>query len=168
MADSLQFNYLGCYGNKWIKTPNIDRLANEAVVFENAYAEGLPTIPVRRALMTGRFTLPFKGWSPLDPDDTSLADILWSHSTQTAIISDTTPMHLPKYGYDRGFDYICHTRGQEADHFYIVDPIIHLDPADYHKPVMEKGKNGKNTAQEHSISILASMELHSYLGHRQH
>ena len=54
MLDSLQFNYLGCYGNKWIKTPNIDALAREGVLFENAYSEGLPTIPVRRAMMTGR------------------------------------------------------------------------------------------------------------------
>ena len=35
MLDSLQFNYLGCYGNSWIKTPNIDRLAREGVLFEN-------------------------------------------------------------------------------------------------------------------------------------
>jgi arylsulfatase A-like enzyme len=65
MCDSLQFNYLGCYGNDWIKTPNFDKLAKESVVFEKAYAEGLPTVPVRRALLTGRYTLPFKGWSPL-------------------------------------------------------------------------------------------------------
>ena len=27
MCDTMQFNYLGCYGNSWIKTPNIDRFA---------------------------------------------------------------------------------------------------------------------------------------------
>ncbi len=37
MFDSLQFNYLGCYGNTWIKTPNMDRLAREGVLFENSY-----------------------------------------------------------------------------------------------------------------------------------
>ena len=49
VLDTLQFNYLGCYGNDWIKTPNIDRLAAEGVLFENAYTEGSPTIPTRRA-----------------------------------------------------------------------------------------------------------------------
>ena len=33
MFDSLQFNYLGCYGNDWIKTPNFDRFAREGVLF---------------------------------------------------------------------------------------------------------------------------------------
>ena len=37
MFDSLQFNYVGCYGNDWIKTPNMDRLAREGVLFENCY-----------------------------------------------------------------------------------------------------------------------------------
>lgn len=45
MLDTLQFNYLGCYGNTRVKTPNIDRFATEGVVFENAYTEGLPPCP---------------------------------------------------------------------------------------------------------------------------
>ena len=77
MLDTLQFNYLGCYGNKVVHTPNLDRLAREGFLFENAYSEGLPTIPARRALMTGRFTLPESGWRPLTTSDTSLTDMLW-------------------------------------------------------------------------------------------
>ena len=65
MLDTLQFNYLGCYGNKSVQTPNFDRFARNGVLFENAYSEGLPTVPVRRALMTGRYTLPFAGWQAL-------------------------------------------------------------------------------------------------------
>ena len=73
MLDTLQFNYLGCYGNTRVKTPNIDRFATEGVVFENAYTEGLPTVPCRRAMLTGRYTLPVKGWSQLDVSDTTIA-----------------------------------------------------------------------------------------------
>lgn len=65
MMDTLQFNYLGCYGNETVKTPHLDRFARQSVLFENAYSEGLPTIPVRRALFTGRFTLPYGGGSLL-------------------------------------------------------------------------------------------------------
>lgn len=36
MADSLRFDYLGCYGNKWINTPNIDKFAEQSILFENA------------------------------------------------------------------------------------------------------------------------------------
>ena len=94
MLDTLQFNYLGCYGNKVVKTPNIDRLARQGFLFENAYSEGLPTVPVRRALMTGRFTLPYGGWQPLAPDDTTVADIMWGKNMQTA-----GRLHLPHDGF---------------------------------------------------------------------
>ncbi|HID94762.1 MAG TPA: hypothetical protein EYP53_01715 [Candidatus Latescibacteria bacterium] len=43
--DTMRVDYLGCYGNQWVKTPNLDQLAREGVLFENAYVEGLPTIP---------------------------------------------------------------------------------------------------------------------------
>ena len=113
MLDTLQFNYLGCYGNKVVKTPNIDRLARQGFLFENAYSEGLPTVPVRRALMTGRFTLPYGGWQPLAPDDTTVADIMWGKNMQTALVYDTPPMRLPKYGYSRGFDFVSFNPGQD-------------------------------------------------------
>jgi len=167
MTDSLQFNYLGCYGNPWINTPNIDRLARESTLFENAYAEGLPTIPVRRALATGRFTLPFAGWVPLSYEDTSVADILYRHHTQTALIADCPMMHLPKYGYSRGFDYVIYQRGQEGDHFYEKDPLLHLNPADFHKPVYDPDTKGTKYEKEADISMLTMKELMSYLAHRQ-
>lgn len=104
ILDTLQFNYLGCYGNTVVKTPNFDKFAAEGLLFENAYSEGLPTIPVRRAVMTGRFTLPFGGWQPLSAEDTTIADMLWGRNIETALIYDTAPMRLPKYAYARGFD----------------------------------------------------------------
>ncbi len=116
MLDTLQFNYLGCYGNSVVKTPNLDEFAESGFLFENAYTEGLPTIPARRALMTGRFTLPYSGWKPLGLDDTSITDILWCREVQTALIYDTPPMRLPKYGYSRGFDYVRFCNGHELDH----------------------------------------------------
>ena len=127
MLDTLQFNYLGCYGNTNVKTPNLDRFARQGFLFENAYSEGLPTIPVRRAIMTGRFTLPYAGWKPLDLNDTSLTDMLWCREVQTALVYDTPPMRLPKYGYSRGFDFVSFNPGQELDHTSFAD--VPLDPA---------------------------------------
>lgn len=46
--------------------------------------------------MTGRFTLPYAGWKPLDLNDTSLTDMLWCREVQTALVYDTPPMrHCP-------------------------------------------------------------------------
>ena len=121
MLDTLQHNYLGCYGNPTVKTPNLDRFARNGILFENAYSEGLPTVPVRRAIMTGRYTLPFGGWQPLSPDDTTISDILWGRDVQTALVYDTPPMRLPKYGYSRGFDYVKFCPGHELDHTVYKD-----------------------------------------------
>ena len=59
MLDTLRRDHVGCYGNKWIKTPNMDQLAKESMVFDRAVEESLPTLPVRRALHTGMRTFPF-------------------------------------------------------------------------------------------------------------
>lgn len=132
MLDSLQFNYLGCYGNKWIKTPNIDRLAREGVLFENNYIEGLPTVPCRRSMHTGRYYLHSKGWSALDLDDTTIADLCWGNPIDTALVFDCPMYRLPKFGYTRGFDKVYFLHGHEADQEYFSqDPLLHLKPEDF-------------------------------------
>ncbi|RLF09100.1 MAG: sulfatase [Thermoprotei archaeon] len=131
MLDSLRPDHLGCYGNPWIKTPNIDEFSREAVVFERAYAEGLPTLPVRTALFTGRYTLMWRGWQHLEPSDVTLAEILWDSGFTSAFITDTYHMHKPRMAYERGFDYVRFIRGQEADP-YIIDPSIKVDLSKWH------------------------------------
>jgi len=134
MADSFQHNYLGCYGNDWIKTPNLDKLAKEGVLFENAYGEGQPTIPVRRAMMTGRYTLHDKGWSPLKLDDTTITDLCWGQPIDTALIYDSAPLRLFKFGFSRGFDKVWFLHGHESDQtFYAQDPLIHFKATDFHE-----------------------------------
>ncbi|MDA8218002.1 MAG: sulfatase [Dehalococcoidales bacterium] len=132
MLDSLQFNYLGCYGNKWIKTPNLDRLAREGVLFENNYIEGVPTIPCRRAMFTGRYHLHDKGWSPLEMEDTTIADLCWGRPIDTALVFDSPMYRLPKFGYTRGFDKVWFEHGHQSDHEYFGrDPLYHLKVEDF-------------------------------------
>ncbi len=165
MADSWRFDYLGCYGNDWIKTPNIDKFAEESTVFENAYAEGCPTIPTRRALLTGRYTLPYSGWRPLNAEDRTLADILWSESIRTALITDTSMMHMPGYGYERGFDFVQYIRGHQWDPFYRRIPH-NLEIDRYHKPVWDP--NQPEGEAEIMPSLFARNELDDYLPLRQY
>lgn len=56
LADDLGYGDLGCYGQKTIKTPNIDKLANEGMLFTQAYAGSTVSAPSRCALMTGYHT----------------------------------------------------------------------------------------------------------------
>lgn len=162
MCDTLQYNYLGCYGNTWIRTPNYDRFALQSTLFENAYADTLPTVPCRRSMLTGRHTLPFTGWAPLLPEETTIQDILWGTGVQTALIYDTAPMRLPKYGFSRGFDYVKFLHGQELDTEYFEnDDLYGLDPEDYTE---ERSKKGIEPVVVESMK----KELECLLKHRQH
>jgi len=55
VSDDLKASVLGCYGDKVCKTPNIDRLAREGVVFERAYCQGTVCAPSRRSFMYSRY-----------------------------------------------------------------------------------------------------------------
>ena len=55
ISDDLKASVLGCYGDKISKTPNIDKLASNAMVFERAYCQGLACAPSRTSFMHGRY-----------------------------------------------------------------------------------------------------------------
>lgn len=53
-VDSLRPDHLGCYGYHRDTSPNIDELAEQAVIFENCYASDVPCLPSRTALWRGQ------------------------------------------------------------------------------------------------------------------
>jgi len=115
LSDSFRQDHLGYYGNDWIETPNLDRFAGESVAFENAYCEGLPTLPVRTALFTGNYTLTNRFWQQLTPQDVTMAEILDEYGYLSAMITDTYHMFKPNMNYHRGFHVWRWIRGQECD-----------------------------------------------------
>ncbi|HLB72999.1 MAG TPA: sulfatase-like hydrolase/transferase, partial [Sedimentisphaerales bacterium] len=56
MADDMGYADLGCYGQKRIKTPNIDKLAEEGTRFTQCYTGSTVCAPSRSVLMTGQHT----------------------------------------------------------------------------------------------------------------
>ena len=54
MADDLGWSDLGCYGSDLHETPNLDRLAQESVVFSDAYAASPVCSPTRASIMAGK------------------------------------------------------------------------------------------------------------------
>ena len=131
--DSFRRDHLGCYGNPWIHTPNLDRFARRAAIFERYYAASYPTVPNRWDMCTGRYGFPFRGWQPLDPGDVTLAQVLARHGVHTQMIWDTPMLGMHDYNYSRGFQGVCFVHGQKGDP-WITDPSLPIRmPAQPHK-----------------------------------
>lgn len=88
MYDSLNRNYLEPYGSTWVKTPNFSRLAKRTAVFDNFYAGSLPCMPARRELHTGRLNFLHRGWSPLEPFDESMPQLLRERGVYSHLVTD--------------------------------------------------------------------------------
>ena len=116
MFDSLNRRFLPPYGNDWVKAPNFTRLAERSVTFQNAYAGSLPCMPARRELHTGRYNFLHRGWSPLEPFDDSMPELLKLNGVHTHLVSDHG-----HYWEDGGASYHPRyttweiVRGQEGD-----------------------------------------------------
>jgi len=130
MLDSLRKDHVGCYGNSWIKTPAMDELAENGVLFTRAFPEALPTLPVRRAMHTGMRTFPNRnyvprkgdnvkipGWEPIPESQVTLSEILRKEGYLTALFSSTYHMFKPSMNFHRGFDSWEWIRGQEGDRY---------------------------------------------------
>ncbi len=57
MADELRFDLPGFMGNPIARTPTLDRLARDAVVFDNAYTPAPVCVPARQSIATGKYPL---------------------------------------------------------------------------------------------------------------
>ena len=56
LCDDMGYGDLGCYGQPYIATPNLDRMAAEGMRFTQAYAGSPVSAPSRATLMTGQHT----------------------------------------------------------------------------------------------------------------
>ncbi len=78
MTDQHQAQCLGCMGNRVIRTPHLNRLAAEGVVFENAFCQSPVCMASRASLFTGRYpgAVRVRGMGILPPSETTLAEAL--------------------------------------------------------------------------------------------
>jgi arylsulfatase A-like enzyme len=76
LVDDLPAWMLGCYGNKEVRTPNIDRLANTGVRFTRHFTAAPATGPGRATLLTGRTPMQLGGAESIPASEIPLARIL--------------------------------------------------------------------------------------------
>jgi len=160
MADDLGYGDLGCYGQKIIRTPNIDRLAAEGMRFTDAYAGCTVCAPSRSVLMTGKHMghtsiRANSGGVPLLPEDVTVAEVLKQAGYLTGgfgkwglgdVNSDGVPW---KQGFDSfyGFLHQIHAHYQYPGFLFFDDDI---------QPFRENTGGYKDTYANDKLANLAA------------
>jgi hypothetical protein len=118
LVDAMRADHLGCYAGKDMGTPNVDELARQGVVFQNAISQASWTRPSTASIMTGLY--PSQNglggrWSKtkegkriragaLDPSIPTLAEILTAAGHTTAFLGGNANLK-PLFGITRGFTH---------------------------------------------------------------
>ena len=130
LADDLGYRELGCFGQKKIRTPNLDRLATQGICLTQHYAGNAVCAPSRCVLMTGRHpghafirnnkSTEGEGQYPISEGVITLAELLRRHGYTTGAFgkwglggpgTEGDPL---KQGFDHFFGYLC----QSVAHSY--------------------------------------------------
>jgi arylsulfatase A-like enzyme len=113
ITDQQSASMMSCAGNKYVKTPNIDRLAAAGVRFERAYCTNPVCVPSRVSLVTGKMPSEFGMWYnqlPFEVDcstQPSTMGMLMKNSGYK--VSYGGKIHLPDAltPQNTGYDYFC-------------------------------------------------------------
>ncbi len=113
-TDDQGYQDIGCFGSPLIKTPNLDRMAEQGMRLTNFYSANSVCSPSRAALMTGcyptRVNIPSvlfpRNTNGLNPKEITIADMLKKQGYATACVGKWHLGHLPEFlptrqGFDR-------------------------------------------------------------------
>lgn len=119
LADDLGYGDIGCYGSRFISTPNIDALAREGVRFTNAYAPASTSSPSRYSLLTGKYAwrrnvgiLPADAPLTIGSDELTLPALFRRNGYATALVGK---WHLGLGSPDRPVDFNSSIAGGPLD-----------------------------------------------------
>jgi arylsulfatase A-like enzyme len=132
LADDLGYGDVGCFGQKKIRTPNLDRMAEEGIKLTSFYAGSTVCAPSRSCLMQGLHTghatvrdnhhfFPEGNW-PINDEDVTVAEVLKEAGYINGVVGKwglggpLHPLATPNnQGFDHWFGFLCQTL---AHHYY--------------------------------------------------
>jgi arylsulfatase A len=157
LADDLGYADLGCYGQRKIKAPNIDKLAAEGMRFTQFYAGSPVCAPSRCVLLTGKHTghasirdngeLPTEGQRPIPSGTFTLGHLLQKVGYKTACIGKWglggpgSTGEPNKQGFDYFYGYLC----QREAHNYYPDHLWR----NTNREMLEGNEGGKQLVGKH-------------------
>ncbi|MGO4538768.1 sulfatase family protein [Paenibacillus sp. 2TAB19] len=120
-CDDLGYGDLGSYGSEHIRTPHLDRLAEEGARFTNWYSNSPVCSPSRASLLTGRYPVRTgvesilsgkRGTAGLSLDEKTIASLLKPHGYRTGLFGKwhlgVTPEQNPNaHGFDESFGFLA-------------------------------------------------------------
>lgn len=154
VADDLGYRELGCFGQKRIRTPHLDRLASQGMKLTQHYSGNAVCAPSRCVLMTGKHpghayvrsnkSTPPEGQWPIPDEEVTLAEVLQDQGYVTGAFgkwglggpgSCGDPM---VQGIDRFFGYNCQSHAHSYYPSYLWDndqriPLLNDPPVPGHK-----------------------------------
>ena len=166
LADDLGYGELGCYGQKKIKTPNLDKMAAKGLRFTQHYAGNAVCAPSRCVLMTGLHSghaqvrdnkaMKPDGQQPIAAETVTIARLLKAIGYVTGIIGkwglgnpDTTG-NPQQQGFDHFFGYYCqaHAHNHYPAHLWRNAEKVPLE-----------GNPGTATGKQHSHDLFEKEAL---------
>lgn len=145
MTDDQRWDTLGCYGRTDVRTPNIDQLAEQGVVFDNAYYAVAICMPSRATMLTGRYFSDHKvGFS-----------YPYNRTLPASEFAQSYPAVFKQAGYRTGFvgkfgtrvEDLPQTMAEHFDYFVGVSPTSKKGPYfpedDVLKQILRKDRNPK-------------------------
>lgn len=169
LADDLGRGDLGCYGQKQIQTPHIDRMAAEGLRFTDFYAGSTVCAPSRCVLMTGLHTghayIRGNSKNNLRPEDTTVAEVLRQAGYATALIGKWGLGHEGSVGVPtrKGFDYFFGYLDQTHAHNYYPSFLLRNEErVRLRNVVPSEGPVGQGVASqklEYSADLMTSEAL---------
>ena len=127
LTDDQGIGDLGCHGNPWLKTPNIDKFYKSSVRFTDFHVSPLCT-PTRAAIMTGQYPIhngawaTYKGRDALSKGNTTIADVFKSAGYKTALfgkwhLGDNYPVRPTDSGFGHVVQHHAGGIGELSDHW---------------------------------------------------
>ncbi|MDZ8119105.1 sulfatase-like hydrolase/transferase [Pontiella agarivorans] len=167
MADDMGLECLSVYGGAPYKTPHLDRMAKQGVLFTDAYSNAMCT-PTRVKLMSGRYNFRnYEMFAYMNPDIYTIGNLMKDAGYATAIIGKHQLNGYGKYAVPmeerwprfkkNGFDEFC---------MWNAKLDFNTTPDQYHKPVIEqngqvlrydgelKGRFGPDVLMEYACDFI--------------
>ena len=182
-ADDLGYGDVGCYGATQVKTPNIDRLATEGLLFTDGHAPAATCTPSRFAMLTGQYAWRQKGTGIargdaaliIDPETMTMPDLMKKSGYQTGVVGKwhlgLGPSGGPNWNgrikpgpLEIGFDYafLIPATGDRVPCVYVENHhVVNLDPKDPIQVDFKKRVGSEPIGKEHPELL----KMHPSHGH---